>query len=40
MSLREVWDLAAGSPFEPAIGKNSQLTVGMTLVFIGICPAT
>ena len=35
MSLREVWDAAAASPFEPAIGKDTQLYVGLVLVFIG-----
>jgi len=35
MSLREVWDASARSPFEPAIGKDSQLFVGLLLISIG-----
>lgn len=35
MSLREVWEAAASSPFEPAIGKDSQLYVGLLLIFTG-----
>jgi hypothetical protein len=34
MSLNDVWDSAVGSPFEPAIGKNSQLVVGSVLLFL------
>lgn len=36
MSLKEVWDAAAASPFEPAIGKESQLLVGLFLISIGL----
>ena len=35
MSLREVWDAAASSPFEPSVGKDSQLAVGLVLIFTG-----
>lgn len=37
MSLREVWEAAASSPFEPSVSKESQLTIGLTLIFIGTC---
>lgn len=36
MSLREVWEAAASSPFEPTIGKDSQLFVGLFLIFSGL----
>lgn len=36
MSLREVWDAAANSPFEPSVGKDSQLTLGLFLIVIGL----
>ncbi len=35
MSLFEVWQSAAGSPFQPTVGKDSQLFVGLFLLFIG-----
>lgn len=34
--LRDLWDAAAGQPYEPAIGKNSQFTVGFTLLLTGM----
>lgn len=36
MSLHEVWKAAASSPFEPAIGKDSQLYVGFLLLIVGM----
>ena len=36
MSLHEVWKAAADSPFQPAVSKDYQLTVGFTLLLIGI----
>ncbi|CAH0048327.1 unnamed protein product [Clonostachys solani] len=35
-SLHEVWQAAAGSPFLPTIGKESQFTVAFLLLLIGI----
>lgn len=35
-SLQEVWKGAAASPFIPTIGKDSQFTVGFSLLTIGI----
>lgn len=35
MSLHEVWQAAASSPFQPTIGKESQLTLGLFLLFVG-----
>ncbi|KAJ9628761.1 hypothetical protein H2203_002663 [Taxawa tesnikishii (nom. ined.)] len=34
--LRDLWDAAAGQPYEPAIGKNSQFTVGFTLLLTAL----
>ncbi|KAK5198336.1 hypothetical protein LTR99_007413 [Exophiala xenobiotica] len=36
MSLYEVWQAAASSPFQPAIGKDNQLTLGLLLLLIGV----
>lgn len=36
MSLHEVWQAAASSPFEPSVGKDSQLYVGFILLLIGL----
>ncbi|CAD0021690.1 unnamed protein product, partial [Aureobasidium pullulans] len=33
--LNDLWEAAAGQPYEPTIGKNSQFTVGITLLFAG-----
>jgi cell cycle checkpoint protein len=35
-SLHEVWTAAQGSPFIPAIGKDSQFTVAFGLLVLGI----
>ncbi|KAI9172241.1 cell cycle checkpoint [Paramyrothecium foliicola] len=35
-SLHEVWQAAAGSPFFPAIGKDSQFFVGFVLLILGL----
>jgi hypothetical protein len=35
MSLHEVWKAAASSPFEPSVGKSSQLYVGFILLLLG-----
>jgi hypothetical protein len=35
-SLHEVWQGAAGTPFLPTIGKQSQFFVGFVLLVIGI----
>lgn len=34
--LNDLWEAAAGQPYEPTIGKESQFTVGITLLFTGI----
>jgi hypothetical protein len=36
MSLHEVWQAAASSPFEPSVGEDSQLYVGFILLLIGL----
>ncbi|KAL2112725.1 hypothetical protein VUR80DRAFT_6607 [Thermomyces stellatus] len=35
-SLHEVWTAAQGSPFVPAVGKNSQFYVGFGLLILGL----
>lgn len=35
MSLNEVWEGAAGNPFNPAISKERQFFVGISLLLIG-----
>lgn len=35
MSLNDVWEGAAGSPFYPAVSKDKQFLVGFTLLLIG-----
>lgn len=35
-SLHQVWESAAGNPFVPTIGKNSQFTVGFYLLSQGL----
>lgn len=35
MSLSEVWDQAASSPFYPLVPKERQFLVGFTLLLIG-----
>jgi hypothetical protein len=32
--LLDVWEAAAASPYQPTIGKNTQFTLGFTLMFI------
>ncbi|KAJ4365501.1 hypothetical protein N0V95_000436 [Ascochyta clinopodiicola] len=34
--LADVWEAAAVSPFQPAIGKNSQFTLGFALLFASL----
>ncbi|KAK0509255.1 hypothetical protein JMJ35_008626 [Cladonia borealis] len=34
MSLNEVWEGAAGSPFYPTVSKDKQFLVGSTLLLI------
>lgn len=36
MSLHEVWDAAASSPFQPTVGKDSQAFVGLVLLLTGL----
>ncbi|PQE03311.1 dna repair protein [Rutstroemia sp. NJR-2017a BBW] len=35
-SLHKVWDSAAGNPFVPTVGKDSQFFVGFSLLVIGV----
>ncbi len=35
MSLNEVWEGAAGSPFYPLVPKERQFLVGFSLLLIG-----
>ena len=35
MSLNEVWEAAAGSPFHPVVAKERQFLVALTLLSIG-----
>ncbi|KAG4422471.1 hypothetical protein DL98DRAFT_429301 [Cadophora sp. DSE1049] len=35
-SLHQVWESAAGNPFVPTIGKDSQFLVGFTLLSLGL----
>lgn len=35
-SLHQVWESAVGNPFVPTIGKDSQFTVGISLLVAGI----
>jgi hypothetical protein len=36
MSLHEIWEAAASSPFNPTIGKGGQFTVGFSLLVTGM----
>ncbi|KAG9188584.1 hypothetical protein G6011_07289 [Alternaria panax] len=38
--LADVWEAAASSPFSPAIGKNTQFTVGFVLLAISLVLTT
>jgi hypothetical protein len=35
MSLSEVWQAAASSPFQPTLAKDSQVTFGFGLLLTG-----
>jgi cell cycle checkpoint protein len=35
MSLNQVWEAASASPYTPLIAKESQFTVGFTLLLLG-----
>ncbi|KAI4821478.1 hypothetical protein E4T45_10243, partial [Aureobasidium sp. EXF-8846] len=32
----DLWEAAAGQPYQPTIGKDSQFTVGITLLFTAL----
>ncbi|KAH7086292.1 hypothetical protein FB567DRAFT_67116 [Paraphoma chrysanthemicola] len=34
--LLDVWEAASGSPYYPAVGKNTQFTVGFVLLFLSL----
>ncbi|KAJ4987590.1 DNA repair protein [Stagonosporopsis vannaccii] len=34
--LADVWEAAAASPFQPAIGKDSQFAIGFALLFASL----
>ncbi|KAG9696052.1 uncharacterized protein M437DRAFT_36586 [Aureobasidium melanogenum CBS 110374] len=34
--LNDLWEAAAGQPYEPSIGKNSHFVVGITLLFTAL----
>jgi hypothetical protein len=36
MSLQQIWEAAASSPFEPSIAKDSQLYIGFLLLITGL----
>ena len=38
MSLNDVWEGAAGSPFYPAVAKDRQFLVAFTLLLTGNAP--
>ncbi|KAJ4366190.1 checkpoint clamp complex protein Rad1 [Neocucurbitaria cava] len=38
--LLDVWEAAASSPFSPAVGKNTQFTVGFLLLFASLVLTT
>ena len=35
MSLNDVWEGAAGSPFYPLVSKDNQFLVGFSLLLVG-----
>ncbi|KAL7969318.1 hypothetical protein HDV63DRAFT_405161 [Trichoderma sp. SZMC 28014] len=35
-SLHQVWQAAAGSPFLPAVGKDSQFTIAFVLLTLSL----
>lgn len=36
MSLYEIWEAAASSPFNPSVSKDNQLNIGFILLIIGV----
>ncbi|EOA91328.1 uncharacterized protein SETTUDRAFT_162080 [Exserohilum turcica Et28A] len=38
--LLDVWDAAAAQPFHPAVGKDTQFTVGFVLLAISLVLTT
>ncbi|KAF2758739.1 hypothetical protein EJ05DRAFT_500258 [Pseudovirgaria hyperparasitica] len=34
--LKQIWDAAAANPYQPAVGKDSQFTVGFALLLTGL----
>ncbi|KAI9835438.1 MAG: hypothetical protein M1819_002356 [Sarea resinae] len=35
-SLNDVWEAAAGNPFQPAVSKDSQVLVGFSLLLTAL----
>lgn len=36
MSLNEIWEAASATPFHPLVAKDSQFTVGFSLLLLGM----
>lgn len=36
MSLNEVWEAASATPFQPFVAKDSQFSVGFSLLLLGM----
>ncbi|KAJ5109104.1 hypothetical protein N7456_005779 [Penicillium angulare] len=36
MSLNQVWEAASATPFQPIVAKDSQFTIGFSLLVIAV----
>lgn len=36
--LLDVWEAASGAPYYPAVGKNTQFTLGFVLLLLCMSP--
>ncbi|KAK5163782.1 uncharacterized protein LTR77_010456 [Saxophila tyrrhenica] len=34
--LHDLWEASASQPFQPTVGKDAQLQIGFTLLFLGL----
>lgn len=34
--LKQIWDSASASPFQPGVGKSAHFTVGFVLLMLGM----